>query len=94
MKMQVTIPRYFYEDHESRDLPSGEVIKQTKQNVTVEVDVETLAELWSDSHHYATFDGEDFTNNRGICLSARATEKAILRQYDKSIISAALRRAI
>lgn len=81
--MEIKLPKRFYADHRARDCgQSGKVVHSTKNFVTVELDDVAFEDLKSDADYYASFDGEDFHINRGVCLSARATLKA-LAQYER-----------
>lgn len=53
----IDLPPRFYDDHCERDLPSGFVIRRSKNSVTVRCDEPTLAEILSDAKHYAHRDG-------------------------------------
>lgn len=77
-RVTVTVPAKFYEDHRARDCGySDRILKETKTSVTVSLDMEGYNDLYSDADYYAGFGGEDFQWNRGICLSAKATLKAL-----------------
>lgn len=78
----VDVPFTFHQDHVSRDLPGGTVVKRLARTVRVELDRETYDELLSDADHYAgdamsEWVAEDFANAMGVVRSARATVKAL-----------------
>lgn len=84
------LPARFYLDHRARDCgESGKIVHSTKNYVIVELDSAALDDLLSDADYYASLDRkdfldrEDFQANKGVCLSARATVKAINNQLVK-----------
>lgn len=82
--MKIKIPNRFYLDHRARDNgASGKVVSSTKNYVIVELNTAALEDLLSDADYYAALSGEDFQENKGVCLSARATLKAITKQLEK-----------
>ena len=79
------LPARFYLDHRARDCgESGKVLLRTNNYVIVELDDLALDDLLSDADYYASFErgSEDFRENQGVCLSARATIKAIKNQLE------------
>lgn len=73
----VRLPRVFYEDHEARELPTPDPLKQTKRHVWVAVDDPDLPELLDDARHYSTEAFYMEPQLHGLGHSARATVKAI-----------------
>lgn len=74
----VTLPRKFYEDHVGRDLPSGTVVTENRQSVTVSLDAAGWDDLVADAKHYVTgFDGDPLRDYIGLISSARATLKRL-----------------
>lgn len=72
-----TVPTHFYDDHVARDLTAGVEVKRTKARVTVWLDKVAYDDLYGDADYYATLAGTDFADNRGLCLSARATLRSL-----------------
>ena len=71
-------------DHRARECgATGELVSSTKNYVIVELDSIALEDLVSDATYYASLSREDFRENKGVCLSARATLKAITNQLEK-----------
>ena len=54
----------------------------TKNYLVIELDALALDDLLSDADYYASLQGEDFHQNKGVCLSARATLAAITNQLE------------
>jgi hypothetical protein len=82
--MKMKIPARFYLDHRARDCgESGKIVCSTKNYVIVELDSAALDDLIGDADYYASLEGADFQENKGVCLSARATLKAITNQLEK-----------
>ena len=80
----IRIPRLFYEDHEDRDLDTPVAIKTTKRHVWIDPADPALGELLSDARYYSDpygFDPECF----GLCMSARATAKAIESYLNREV---------
>ena len=78
------LPAKFYLDHRARDCgESGKIVHSTKNYLIVELDSVALDDLLSDADYYASLQGADFQENKGVCLSARATVKAINNQLVK-----------
>ena len=75
------VPTLFFKDHLNRcDLCESapiKVIKESKSLVTLDLDSDTFQDLKSDAEVYAELTGDDFQENRGLCLSARATLKKL-----------------
>ena len=72
----VWIPPTFAEDHESRDLPTGKIIKQNSRFWQIEVTWEELTEWASDADYYywekknGGFDAGEYTE---LAASAKRT---------------------
>ena len=71
----IRIPRFFYDDHEERDLPTPPAIKANKRHVWIDLEHEDVHELLSDADFYGNSGGWDC--GTGLGNSARATIKAI-----------------
>lgn len=84
----------FFDDHESRELVlhSGTdyVVKVNKTRVTVELHPLDAADLLSDAEFYS--DTGDSGQDAGLRASARATVKAIEKQYPDVEVRKAWRR--
>ena len=77
------LPAKFYLDHRARDCgESGKIVRSTKNYIIVELDAAALDDLLSDADYYASLQGDDFHENKGVCLSARATVTAITNQLE------------
>lgn len=74
--IMVNIARRFWEDHYSRDLPSGRLVKTMKNVVKVELDQYTLDELRSDADYYA----DPWTDTDDVALKGSA--KSVLRKLE------------
>ena len=75
---RLELPRRFFEDHEERELPSGEVAKRKSKTVVVDLNDEELDEVDSDARYYADSSYGDMDPEYwGLVLSARATTKKI-----------------
>lgn len=82
--MKIKIPALFYMDHRARECgATGKLVSSTKNYVIVELDSIALEDLVSDADYYGSLSREDFRENKGVCLSARATLKAINNQLEK-----------
>jgi len=79
----IDLPRYFWEDHESRGLPSGRLVKTLARRVRVELDEAAAAEIRSDADHYAT-DVDLRSSLPGLAASARATVAAIDKAQEET----------
>lgn len=79
-RLKLRLPPRFYWDHVARDLPPGNLVKETKESVVVSMRSSELDELISDALYYseerAAFGPEYF----GLCASAAATVRAINKQ--------------
>jgi len=73
----IRIPTRFFDDHQERELPTPEVIKATKSNYWISADDRDLPELLNDAEHYSDMLGYMESYYFGLCMSARATAKAI-----------------
>lgn len=71
------VPPTFYEDHVSRDLAGGRVVKRTARAVTVDLDAEEYADLLDDAEHYSTAVRDMGREYAGLQASARATVRAL-----------------
>jgi len=73
------IPRAFYDDHVSRELPAGSVVKVLAKKYDVALDAAEYDELLSDARFYV---GEGVgvfgAEYVGLIASARATVKALV----------------
>jgi hypothetical protein len=73
----IKLPLTFFQDHEERDLETPAVVKATKTHIFVDARDPALDELLSDAMHYAdsvAWMGREYF---GLCMSAKATERAI-----------------
>lgn len=79
MTKLIKLPKTFFIDHKERDLDTPEVAKETKANVWVHANDPYLAELKSDAQFYYDLWCEGAWDQYlfGLCMSARATLKAI-----------------
>lgn len=59
MSSLVRIPTRFFEDHYSRDLPTPEIVRQTKAHYWIDRADPALPELICDAKHYADRYGPD-----------------------------------
>lgn len=73
----VRLPRAFYWDHVSRDLPSGLVVRDCQKHVVVEITEEDWTELRSDAEHYAHSMADGGFDDAGLCQSAFWTVVAL-----------------
>lgn len=73
----VTLPPKFFDDHLQRELPGGAIISLKSKSITVVLDRQALRDLKSDADYYASFWGQDRTENLGVCVSAAATLKRL-----------------
>jgi hypothetical protein len=82
-RLVVELPPRFYDDHVSRELPSGEVIHRTAREVTVLLTEEEWAELRSDAEHYAggARNGFEDPGLLGLVTSARATLRRLPTEW-------------
>lgn len=72
------VPRYFYDDHVSRELPAGRVLRTTRRYAWVELNESEFAELLSDARHYSNgFSPEHCHDADRLMASARATVKRL-----------------
>lgn len=77
------LPRAFYDDHISRDLPAPDPVRETARFVWVRADDPWLPELYSDAAHYEDFDtGNDPETNAENRRYASAARRllAVLRK--------------
>jgi hypothetical protein len=77
--VDVRIPATFYEDHVSRGLPAGELLRSNHRHVYVRVTADELAEWRSDAGYYASWEGSDYRENRAVCDSARRAVVSLRR---------------
>ena len=76
--LTVKVPKRFYDDHVSRDLLAGNVLRSSGAYYVVEMDDETFKDLMSDADYYATMPpGEMDSSYRGLIQSAQATVRAL-----------------
>lgn len=75
----IKLPTAFFIDHQERDLDTPVMVKQTRTHVFVRADDPAIPELLDDARHYS--DSVAFMDKSyfGLCMSARATERAILK---------------
>lgn len=73
----VRLPRYFYDDHEARALPTPTAQRLTSRNVWVRRDDPNLPELVDDARHYAT---DVDSAPVGIIIAAQAVLRAVERK--------------
>ena len=73
----LSLPAYFFDDHDERELPTPRVLHRTARTVTVAANDPNLAELLNDAGHYAAPDMHWASEYRGLVASARATVRAI-----------------
>lgn len=73
----IRIPRRFYDDHVERDLEAPGVLKATKTHYWIDALSPHLDELLSDADYYADSVGDMDSYLFGLCMSARATARAI-----------------
>lgn len=71
----VRVPQTFLRDHIERDLPSPEIVRETKSHYFIKADDPEMEELLSDSRHYADSTATDC--DPGLRLAARALLKAL-----------------
>jgi len=77
MPYTIKLPKSFFDDHAARELPTPEVIRETRAHYIVSKDDLALPELLSDARYYS--DGLDMAP-RGIVVSARATVRALIAE--------------
>lgn len=77
----VRLPRAFFDDHEMRELPTPDVVKDNKRAVWVRTDDPAIPELASDARHYSTVVASGAMEQAyfGLQQSARATVRALER---------------
>jgi hypothetical protein len=73
----VKLPKFFLNDHEDRDLPTPVVMKATKTHYFVRLQDPALPELLDDANYYTACIGRMTSETFGLCMSARATARAI-----------------
>lgn len=76
--VELALPPRFYEDHVSRDLHPGRVVRRTKSSVVVRLDAAAYADLLSDARYYSDA-AEWGSEYLGLASSARATVKRLLK---------------
>ena len=82
--MKMKVPAKFYLDHRARGCgEGGKIVHSTNNYIMVELDSVALDDLIGDADYYASLQGADFQENKGVCLSARATVTAINDQLIK-----------
>jgi hypothetical protein len=77
MTKLIKLPKCFFVDHSERDLDTPVVIKETADHVMVSADDPALPELLSDAEFYAESSSYMGKQYFGLCMSARATARAI-----------------
>lgn len=74
----IEVPPAFYEDHADRcDNTTGTVVKRMARHLVVEMQKHEIGDLYSDACHYSSISEYDF----GLCSSARATKKRLVKQF-------------
>ena len=75
----IKVPACFFDDHDSRELPTPREINRTSRTVTVAANDLNLAELLNDAEYYADRDGPTAgdPDYAGLRSSAKATVRAI-----------------
>lgn len=71
----VDLPKRFYDDHVSRELPAGRVVKELRRVYRIEATRTEIDEIRSDAVHYAHPDG--VWMDMGLWSSAKATIRRI-----------------
>lgn len=77
----IRIPKVFYDDHISRDLPAPTIVHETKRHYFIETEHPAMKEFGNDVAHYCdvtTWGGKD---QGGLEKSALATLVAIAGEY-------------
>ena len=83
MMYSLTVPRVFFFDHLSRCTTRDVVARSTSRGVVVELEGFEVVDLLSDADYWSTeWVGYDSPSALGLWSSARATVKAIRRQFD------------
>ena len=83
MFYSVKVPRVFFEDHSSRCLSRSVETRSTSRGVVVDLEGREVADLLSDADYWSTeWIDYDSPSALGLGSSARATVKAIRRQFD------------
>ena len=81
MTFLVWVPVKFWDDHVSRDLDFiSTIIKTSGNRYQVLMTIDAINELASDADYYASFDGQDARDNKGVVASAKATLRALEKQ--------------
>lgn len=76
----VRVPRYFFEDHETRLLPTPDVVRSGARWVDVIAEGYGFEDLVDDALHYASPYGPDAIDDGGkLVRSAKATVRAVDR---------------
>jgi hypothetical protein len=73
----IRIPKRFYDDHVERDLDAPGILNETKGHYYIDALSPYLDELLSDAEYYAAMANYMDDHVFGICVSARATARAI-----------------
>lgn len=82
----IELPIMFYDDHESRDLPSGIELKRNKRFVTIQANRATINEIESDAdYYYWTYKehGFDAGEYRGLAAAAERTMNRIAKFWEQ-----------
>lgn len=80
MDILIRLPRIFFDDRKSRDLPVGEEWRRVGNEVVTHITPADLADYKKDAEHYATaLDAKDGCP-ADVIRSAKTTIKAIARQ--------------
>ena len=84
MFYSVKVPRVFFEDHSSRCIGRDVVSRSTSRGIVVELEGREVADLLSDADYWSTeWVDYDSPSALGLGSSARATVKAIRKQFDE-----------
>ena len=87
MFYSVRVPRVFFEDHSSRCISRSVETRSTSKGLTVELEGREVADLLSDAEYWATEWPElGQVEGFGLGSSARATVKAIRKQFDAATL--------
>lgn len=78
----VWLPLLFWEDHDERELPAGEVLTRTARLVKVRLSPDDFDEMLSDASYYSSpYGPRDFSGARGLSQSASATVRRLMQAW-------------
>lgn len=82
----IQLPATFWDDHRERDCSETAVeLKRSARLVTVELDAESWADIYSDAKHYGTSNPSHFDGDyRGLIQSAKATLRRLEKKLEES----------